>query len=322
MKKLLTLLLTFSLLLGMNGCTASGFSASSKQSISYFDLFDTYCSFTAYGLSEARFDEVSLGLHALLERFHQESDIYHEYEEANLATLNRLAGHESVLLNDELADFLDWCLEAYTLSQGRVNLCLGAVTRLWHEARETKSLPDQEALQDASLHCSPKLLYRGGNCFYLSDPEASVDVGALAKGYAGRLAKEYLSAQGVENYLLNLGGSLVASGRPMGSGRTDFTIGIQSPDRDEGVYADTFHLKNRCAATSGDYQRYFEIDGVRYHHIIDPQTLFPSAYQRSVTVLADDPALCDLLSTALFLMNESDGRALCERLGADVIYVK
>ncbi len=316
MKKALCLFLALLLLLSASACRPS------RQSVSYYDLFDTSCSLTVYGLDENDFDTLAAGLHELLLRFHRQSDIYHEYDEPNLATVNRLAGSYAVTLPAELCDFLQWCFDAYELSSGRVNICLGAVTSLWHEARITGVEPAAESLQEASLHCSVESLEIDGSTVRLSDPLSSLDVGALAKGYAGRLAAAYLKEQGIANYLLNLGGSLICAGKPLGTGRQSYLIGIQSPGRADGSFATTLRLNDACVATSGDYQRYVEINGVRYHHIIDPDTLYPSCYQHSVTVICDDSALCDLLSTALFLMTEDEGRALAEKWGARVIYLQ
>lgn len=299
-----------------------------RQSISYYDLFDTYCSFTVYGISGKDFDGLAEDLHTLLRRFHELTDIYHEYDEPNAAAINRLAGQEAVSVDPLLADFLRWALGAGEKTGGLVNICLGAVTSLWHEAREnaladpsSAELPSEEALREASAHTAPSVLRIEGNEIYLCDPAARLDLGALAKGYAARLAAEFLAGRGVTNYLLSLGGSIVAKGEPLGSGRNAFRIGIQDPSGEEGSYCEVLELRDRAVATSGDYQRYFELDGVRYHHLIDPATLRPSAQSfRSVTVVCEDPAEADLLSTALFLLNETEGRRLAEAFGAAVYY--
>lgn len=317
MKKLICILLA--ILLTMTGCQKK-----QPQSASYYDLFDTYCTFTAYGISSSEFQEVSEALHEFLLAFHQEVDIYHTYDHCtNLYQVNRAAGAKTLTVSNQLMTFLCFCQEAYTLSQKRINVMLGAVTSLWRQGRENQAVPSQDALLEAAAHTDINSLQLDpvNSTVYIDDPSAQLDVGALAKGYAGRLAVEFLKQQGIENFLLDLGGNLCAFGAPVGTGRDQFTIGIQDPDQANGSYLATRQIQNQCAVTSGDYQRYFEIGGTRYHHIIDPDTLFPSTYHRSVTILYEDSALADLLSTAVFLLPEEEGTALAESYGATVIYL-
>ncbi|MCI8633197.1 MAG: FAD:protein FMN transferase [Lachnospiraceae bacterium] len=292
------------------------------QTSVYYDLFDTYCRFTAYGLSTAEFETVSEKLHAFLLQFHQETDIYHPYDHiTNLYSINHAAGEKKLTVSDQLMAFLYFCQDAYTVSQQRVNVMLGAVTALWHLGREQNTVPDLSSLTNAKQHTQITSLQLDADesTVYISDPLASLDVGALAKGYAGRLAVAFLKQLGVENFLLDLGGNLCAYGAP--SGRDQFTIGLQDPSGEEGTYACTKQLQNQCAVTSGDYQRFYEVEGIKYHHIIDPDTLFPSVYHHSVTVIHEDSAMADLLSTALFLLPEEEGTALAESYDAVVIYL-
>ena len=314
MKRFLPLLLSLALLLSaMTGCAPRG-----KYSADFY-LFDTYCSLTGYAVRKDDFESAFRGLVDTLTVFHEETDIYHEYDIPGLALLNRMAGREPVALSAQLMDFLSYAKEAYTVSGAKVNVMLGAVTALWHETRESGILPTEEALKSASELTDPDLLVLTETTAYIAREGARIDVGALAKGYAGRLAKAYLQNAGLCDYILNLGGTIVTGGTPAGTGRTQFTVGIQDPSG-EGLIDSVSAAGGTCFATSGDYQRCIEIGGTRYHHLIDPDTLFPSAYQHSVTVVCDDPALADLLSTALFMMTDEEGRALAAGLGAKVYY--
>lgn len=314
----------------LTGCRSSGtakdHTSSNEKSIyneSYADLFDTYVVFTIYGISEEDFYEVSAGLHDYLLAFHQETDIYNTYEGmTGLGDINEHAGKEPIKVSSQLMDFLHFCIQAETDTLGTVNVMLGSVTSLWHEARETGILPSSDLLQEASEHTDISLLQLDDEAMtvLITDAEASLDVGALAKGYAGRLAKQYLADIGIENYLLDLGGNILTSGCPQGTGRDKFTIGLQDPTKPTGSYKETAQLSSECAVTSGDYQRFFEVDGIRYHHIIDPSTLLPGTLHHSVTVIHEDSAIADMLSTALFLLSEEDGLELADRFGAKVIY--
>lgn len=315
MKRFLSSLLAMALILSC----AAGCTARSKYSFTFY-LFDTYCSLTCYEITKPDFDEATIELFDRLNAFHEETDIYNEYSVPNLATLNKMAGKEAVPLSPELIEFLKFAQNAYTVSGGRVNVMLGPVTALWHTARETEVLPAEDDLAAAALLTDPDLLVLTETTAYITKEGASIDVGALAKGYAGRLAKEVMAELGITDYLIDLGGTIVTGGSPAGTGRNEFSIGIQDPEKPEGLIQTLTLPGGSAVATSGDYQRYVEIGGVRYHHLIDPDTLFPSAYQHSVTVVCDDPSLADLLSTALFMMTREDGEALAKTLGAKVYY--
>lgn len=288
----------------------------------WYDLFDTYSSLTIYGEDTQEASQAADGLYEVLWKFHQETDIYHTYEGLrNLCSMNQANG-SAVSVDQELFDFLTFAKDACSLSDGTVNILLGSVTSLWEETRRTAVLPDESALAQAMKHTdiSTLLLDEDTLTVTLSDPESRLDAGALAKGYALRLAKSYLSRQGIENYLLSLGGSILVHGSPLGTGRDKFIIGLQDPKKPEGTYSRTVTMEYESCATSGDYQRYVDIDGVRYHHIIDPSTGYPSTRHHSVTVFCDDPALADVLSTALFCMTQEDGQALASSLQAEAVY--
>ncbi|MBO4889075.1 MAG: FAD:protein FMN transferase [Firmicutes bacterium] len=318
-KHLLIFLLILTISTGSSGCQRSA----KKHSCDFYDLFDTFSNFTCYGLDDRSFDRIKDGLYDLLLSFHQETDIYHSYPGiTNLKDLNDSAGSSPLALSPRLIGFLSFCKDAHEISDGKVNVMIGALTGLWHEARETKTLPDESLLREAAAHTDISFLSidPDASAAYITDPAASIDVGALAKGYAGRQAMEYLAEEGVENYILSLGGNICAHGKPLGTGRDAFVVGLQDPDGPDGTYNETVSLTDGCVVTSGDYQRYFEVNGIRYHHIIDPSTLYPAAYHHSVTVICDDSAMADLLSTTLFLMDETDGSTLAEQFNAKVIY--
>lgn len=97
--------------------------------------------------------------------------------------------------------------------------------------------------------------------------------------------------------------------------------GVESPDKGAEEYLHTLYVEKGSVVTSGDYQRYYMVDGVRYHHIIDPDTKYPAAYWRSVTIVCEDSGLADALSTALFTLNQSDGQALLDRYHAEAMWV-
>ena len=132
------------------------------------------------------------------------------------------------------------------------------------------------------------------------------------------MAARALEAEGVSSYVLNVGGNIRIIGtKPDGTG---WVTGVKDP-RNTSEFAIKLRLADTSCVTSGVYERYYTVDGVRYHHIIDKDTLFPAEYFSSLTVITKNSALADALSTALFCMPYDDGAALAEKLGVDVLWI-
>ncbi len=323
-KRVLCVLLSLLLAGGLVGCAP--FSSVPKRSQTYMDVFDTVTEITAYGMSEAEFKADVQKLHDELTAYHRLYDIYHTYPEmSNLKTVNDAAGGAPVKVDARILDLLEYGLDAYTRTDGRVNILFGAVLSLWHKAREqglaapeTASLPDAAALQAAGTHVSPEALVieRAAGTVRLTDPAARIDVGAIAKGYAVEQVARYAEEElGWSSALLSVGGNIRAIG---GKGGTDsdtpFTVGIQNPDTTSAkTYLTTVNITDMAVVTSGDYQRYYTVDGKTYAHIIDPDTLHPAEYVRAVTVVCAESGLADVLSTALFCLPPEQGEALLEK---------
>ena len=293
--------------------------------------FDTVSIFSSYlGDSKEAFEENCDELENILCKYHRLFNIYYEYSGINnLRTVNIAAGKEAVKVDRELIDFLLYAKEMYSMTGGEVNIMMGSVLSIWHKCREdaednpNPKLPTEAELAEAGKHISIDALVidETASTVYISDPEASIDVGALGKGYAAQLAAEHLRNKGVSSYLLNIGGNICAIGTRTDT--TPWTTAITNPDRSSSdPFVATIALSNMCCVTSGDYQRYFFADGKKYHHIIDKDTMMPTEYFSSVTVLTKDSALGDALSTALFCMSYEDGLKLIETLeGVEVLWV-
>ena len=290
----------------------------------YYAYFDTVSYVYDYaGDSAERFDDRSAEVSHILSEYHQLFDIYHEYSGINnLCTLNKAAGGDALEVDPRLIDFLLCAREMYDLTDGEMNIMLGPVLRLWHDCREAAesnpseaSIPSAEALEEAYRHTDISLLEidEEHGTVRLADPAASVDVGALGKGYATERAAEYLEQQGAAGYVLNIGGNIRCIGdRPDGSG---WVTAIRNPDNSADDFAGRIRIRDTACVTSGIYERYFTVNGVRYHHIIDRDTLMPARYYDSLTVVTRDSALADALSTALFCMPWEEGSELVNQLG-------
>lgn len=287
----------------------------------YFDVFDTVIAVIAYCDSQEEFNEFSNTLHNELQTYHKLFDIYRTYEGINNAkTINQKAGMEPVKVDEELIDLIELSKEIYSLTDGRMNIAMGAVLSIWHEARELSLtspdkayIPDMEELREASDYCNIEdiVIDREAGTVFISDPKMSIDLGAIAKGYATERATKKLEEAGYGNFVISAGGNVRASGSKTDG--SSWVIAVQNPDTsNETVYVDKVNLMDSSLVTSGVYQRYYEYKGNNYHHIIDPTTLMPENRFLSLSIITEDSGIADALSTAIFNMDHDDGYELIE----------
>jgi len=318
MKRLLALLLCLTLC----GC---GVQAEPKQySATFLTVFDTVTTILGRDVSEEAFSQKAQAVHDDLLRYHQLFDIYKEYEGLNnLKTVNDHPG-EAVSVDRAIIDLLLDCKAYYELTGGRVNAAMGSVLYLWHEAREdglndmaNAYLPDADALAEAARHTSWDSVVIGAEkgTVTITDPGLRLDVGAIAKGWSVQRAAEKAPA----GLLISVGGNVCATGPKDDSG-TPWVVGVQDPDGGDN-YLHTLYLTQGSMVTSGDYQRVYMVDGEMYHHIIDPDTLYPGTLWRAVTVVCPDSGLADALSTALFLLPIEEGQRLLDECKSYALWV-
>ena len=328
-KSLTCLCAVLGLLVVLAGCPNSAIKEDPKGMV-YYTFFDTVSYIYSYaGDSQENFEANCEGVSAILEEYHRLFNIYYEFSGVNnLKTINKNAGKDPVKVDQKLIDFLLYAKELYTLTNGEMNVMMGAVLSLWHDCREAAStspanasVPTKEALDEAALHTDISLLEidKANGTVRITDPHARIDVGALGKGYATEKAAEYLLTKGIDGYVLNIGGNIRIIGhKPDGSG---WGTGIKNP-ADPTTYAMKLTIADTSCVTSGDYERYFVVDGVKYHHVIDKDTLMPASYFSSVTIITPDSGIADALSTALFSMSYEDGLALVNTLeNVDVLWI-
>lgn len=297
----------------------------------YFDYFDTFTSFTVYARDEEQFEEYEQLFQSELKKYHQMFDIYESYSGVNnIKTININAGVAPVQVDDEILDLLEFSMDEYEKTDGRVNVAMGSVLSVWHEYREhgianpdRAQVPDRQELEKAAEHMDVEnvLIDRTKGTVYLSDPKMSLDVGAVAKGYAAQKICESLRQAGVTSALINIGGNVQTIGPK--EDHKPWRVGIQNPDTSSSQsYLHAVNMQDMALVTSGTYQRYYQVDEVRYHHIIDPRTLMPLHEFASVTILSPDGRMADALSTALFNMSLEEGQKLIESLeGTEAFWV-
>ena len=330
LKSILCLCVVSGLLVVMTGCPKTAIKADPKGMV-YYTFFDTVSYVYDYaGDSQAEFEQKCSAVSAVLDEYHKLFDIYYEYSGVvNLCTVNRNAGGEPLKVDEKLIDFLLYAKEIYTLTGGEMNVMMGAVLRPWHDCRTAAtenpgeaSIPEESVLLEAAKHTDIASLEidREASTVRISDPDARIDVGALGKGYATERAAQYLKSVNADGYVLNIGGNIRIIGtKPDGSG---WLTGIKDPADPDSSYAMKLTLANTSCVTSGVYERYFTVKGVRYHHIIDRDTLYPADYFSSISIITEDSGLADALSTALFCMSYEEGLKLVNALdGVDVLWI-
>ncbi|MCH8157366.1 MAG: FAD:protein FMN transferase, partial [Nitrospinae bacterium] len=201
------------------------------------------------------------------------------------------------------------------LSAGAMDITIGPAVALWNFDVETASPPDAKALEEAVRLIHYQDISIGNGTLQLNRKGMSLHLGAMGKGYAVDRAVDVLKKFGIENGLVNAGGDLMAFGTrdDRQDGTQAWRIGLQHPRSPEKMIA-SLDLSDRAVATSGDYQRYFIRDGIRYHHILDPQTGLPARSAMSATVVASSATDADALATALFVLGPDRGIALIDSL--------
>lgn len=290
----------------------------------FLELFDTMTKIVAYSDSKEEFTEYSQMIYDNLKIYHELYDIYHDYPGLNnIKTINDNAGIKPVKVDRKIIDLMLFSQECYKTTNGKMNIALGSVLKIWHKYRtegiddeENAALPPLEQLREAAKHTdiNKVIIDEANSTVYLSDPKMSLDVGAVAKGYATEQVSRLLEKKGFKSGLLSVGGNVRAIG-DKGIDNQLWNVGIQNPDSESSeTNIRIVSMADLSLVTSGDYERYYTVKGKKYHHIIDPSTLYPAEYYQAVTIICQDSGMADVLSTSIFVMPFDQGLELIESL--------
>ncbi len=307
-------------ILNLTGCSSA--SNKHRYDAQFLVLFNTATKIVGYAETKEEFGGYSQMIYDELKKYHELYDIYNNYDGVNnIKTINDNAGITPVKVDKKIIDLLLFGKEAYTNTDGKVNIAMGAVLRVWHKYREEGSedptiakLPPMDVLQEKNTHTdiNKLMIDEENSTVYLDDPEMSLDVGAIAKGYATEQVSHYAYEHGFKNGMISVGGNVRTIGEKVGKEKS-WNVGIQNPDSEsdeKNLYI--LNLKDKSLVTSGDYERYYTVDGVKYHHIIDPNTLMPANYFTAVSIITKDSGFADELSTAIFNMPFEEGLSFIE----------
>lgn len=296
--------LTISLFFSFVGCASISRNIPEKYTKTGFYL-DTVVSITVYSQADAQHLDECLSICGEYEKIFSRTDT-----ESELYKLNAAGSAE---LSPELAELLETALRYCAISGGSFDISMGAISDMYAFSSDSPTLPSDEAISEKLRHTGYEKISLEGNRATLGDKEAVIDLGAIAKGYIADALAEFLRSEGVESAIIDLGGNILCIGsKPDGS---DFKIGIQYPYRDSNQVITTLPVSNMSLVTSGVYQRWFEQDGITYHHILDPETgRSLNNGLISVSIISGSSTDCDALSTTAFAMGLEEGMALINSL--------
>lgn len=332
-KKPILFLIIIMLLWSFAGCDQAEYE---KYSGNFFDSFDTYTTIVGYCQSEEEFNDYFSQMESRLKELHKLFDKYNSYDGINnIKTINENAGIQPIQVEQEIIDLILFSKEWYHRTGGKTNIALGPVLEIWRDYFNDASydpnhtdIPSAEELRAASefTNLDKVIVDETNRTVFLMEKGMSLDVGAVAKGFATEIAAKEAKKAGFLSGILSPGGNIRTIGQPFDGMRQRWGIGIQDPDKpvvnDAQNTLDTLYVNDASVVSSGDYQRYYIHEGKRIHHIIDPDTLTPGENFRAVTVVAQDAGIADFLSTTLFLLSYEEGLALINRLdGVDAVWV-
>lgn len=233
---------------------------------------------------------------------------------SDVSRISANAGKGPVVVSPEVAAVTATAIRMAGLTSGAFDPTIGALGGVWSFSGEAKTVPEKSAVERlrALVDYRAVIVDTEASTVELERPGMAFNLGGIAKGYIVGRAVEVLKARGVERAIIKAGGDMFAF-NATGAEASPFIIGIQDP-RDPNRLLGEVHFFEGAVATSGDYERFFIKDGVRYHHILDPATGYPAKRSRSVTIAAEDPTLADALSTSVFVMGALEGMELIEAL--------
>ncbi|WP_235946147.1 FAD:protein FMN transferase [Saccharibacillus alkalitolerans] len=285
-----------------------------------FYVYDTVATIKIYDekATEQNMDEIRdlLGKIDLeLSRTNPDSDLY---------KVNAAAGKDAIKVSQGTFDVVKLALRYAKDTDGLLDPSIGPLINLWDIGHENAKVPDRNRLEAARRLTDYRKveLDEAARTIKLEEPGMILDLGSIGKGYAADRVSAYLRDRGLNSALINLGGSsiITVGGKPGGA---DWNVGLQDPDKSRGSQLGTIKVNNETIDSSGVYERYFMQDGVRYHHILDPRTGYPTQNGlMSLTIVSDEATDADALSTAAFVMGLEDGMAYIEKQpGVEAFFV-
>lgn len=309
LKKIFSLLLILAICFSFSSCGKK----QSNFSKTIFNYFDTVTTVSGYFDSQEEFNKCFEKIENKLEFYHKLFDIYNSYDGINnIKSINENSGVTPVVVDEKIIELLLFSKDMYNKTAHTVNVCAGPIISLWKNSLEKGKLPMQRDINKTKelIDFNNLLINDEDNTVYLKKKGCSIDVGAVAKGFVCEDIKEFLNSVGFKKGIINIGGNVLIVGEK--GEKESFKVGIKNPFGSGNLY--NVLVNDKSVVTSGDYERFYEIDGKRYNHIINTNTLSPSSLNKSVTIICNNSALADALSTALFIMDYTEGIKLIDSI--------
>ena len=299
--KVISLLIGIFLIFSLIGCTNSKDDSKPLSKTEYF--MGTVVTVTLYDnksekIIDKAFEEVK--------KIEQLVSI--NMEGTELDEVNNNAGIKPVKVSDDTYNIIKKGLEYSSLTNGSFDITIGPLVKLWSIGLPEAKVPTLDEIKGALKYINYKdvEINDSEKTVFLKKPGMIIDLGGIAKGYTADVIAQTLKDEGVEKAIIDLGGNVYALGEK--AENTLWRIGIQNPDQTRGEIVGSINVKDKSIVTSGIYERFIEQDGVKYHHILSPETGYPYDNEiAGVTIISDKSIDGDALSTSVFSMGVAKG---------------
>ncbi len=285
-------------------------------------IMDTTCSITAGGTNKNNLQD------ALSSAFNKvyEIESYTDYYSptSDVSKINNSSAGESIPVSYDIINILQTALDICQKSDGAFDITIAPLKDIWDFKSEGHQPPSDEAIRDALLNVDYKdiLIDTDNKTVTKTSDKVKIDLGGCAKGYAADKALDVLKEYGVSYALIDFGGNILTYGQNPVNHNGEWVIGIQNPFSQNGEYSTTISVSNKAVVTSGTYQRYFEYDGKLYHHILDPDTGYPTNNGiKSATIISDNALIADCLSTAAVVLGEEKAKKIASEYNSDIYII-
>lgn len=274
-------------------------------------MMDTFITITIYNdyFTEDQAHEIISKAFIAMTRI---DTLANNYDDSSIVSLLNQQAHERLVqVNPDLLYLVKKSIEIADISEGAFDISISPLIKLWPFGNDNPQLPEEKNIQNTLKHVNYQEIQIEDNKIKFNNQNTEIDLGGIAKGFAVDRAMDVLVSHGVRDALINAGGDIKAICSKLTQGRRK--VWIRHPRERDKLYG-YFQMDDGSVATSGDYERYVEIDSVRYHHILDPKTGYPARPCISVTVKAQDATTADALATAVFVLGPEKGMRLLNKL--------
>lgn len=297
-------LLLITTIIAQTGCSSKT-EPKTVTAQSYY--LDTICKITIYDMDDMSVDRAQTTTSEAFAFISNLEDVLSKTKEGSDIYRINHSGGAAVEVSEDTINVLEKAIYYGDKTDGLFDVTIGKAEDLWDFHSDNPVLPDEEKLDQAVSHVNYKNIIIEGNTVKLLDPDAEIDLGAIGKGYIGDRTKDFLKSKGVKRAIISLGGNITTIG---GTKDDPFTIGIERPYSEQQDIIGTVEVADNTVVTSGIYERFIEVDGVKYHHILDVKTGYPRDTDVvGVTIIgADDKGSdCDAISTTCLILGVDKG---------------